>query len=62
MAALKTNNINVGARVQSAAFFCGHQVSSHKEGKYIVSSEMIFVVNRLCMYKCLSYDFKILTS
>nr|KAF6428381.1 ribonuclease H2 subunit B [Rousettus aegyptiacus] len=35
MAALKTNNINVGARVQSAAFFCGHQVSSHKEEDYI---------------------------
>ncbi|XP_011368629.1 ribonuclease H2 subunit B isoform X2 [Pteropus vampyrus] len=35
MAALKTNNINVGARVQSAAFFCSHQVSSDKEEDYI---------------------------
>nr|XP_019607728.1 PREDICTED: ribonuclease H2 subunit B isoform X3 [Rhinolophus sinicus] len=32
MAALKTNHINVGARVQSSAFFSSHQVSSDKEG------------------------------
>ncbi|KAM9609940.1 ribonuclease H2 subunit B isoform 3-T3 [Trichechus inunguis] len=30
--ALKTNKINVGARVQSAAFFPGDQASSDKEG------------------------------
>ncbi|KAM7111694.1 ribonuclease H2 subunit B isoform 4-T4 [Molossus nigricans] len=35
VAALKTNNINVGARVQSAAFFPGHQISSDKEEDYI---------------------------
>ncbi|XP_014403787.1 PREDICTED: ribonuclease H2 subunit B isoform X1 [Myotis brandtii] len=35
VAALKTNNINVGARVQSTAFFSGHQISSDKEEDYI---------------------------
>ncbi|XP_022430482.1 ribonuclease H2 subunit B isoform X2 [Delphinapterus leucas] len=35
MAALKTNNINVGARVQSTAFFSGDPVSSDKEEDYI---------------------------
>ncbi|XP_058404099.1 ribonuclease H2 subunit B isoform X3 [Diceros bicornis minor] len=35
MAALKTNNVNVGARVQSTAFFSGDQVSSDKEEDYI---------------------------
>ncbi|XP_059984958.1 ribonuclease H2 subunit B isoform X2 [Lagenorhynchus albirostris] len=35
MAALKTNNVNVGARVQSAAFFSGDPVSSDKEEDYI---------------------------
>ncbi|XP_012504089.1 PREDICTED: ribonuclease H2 subunit B isoform X1 [Propithecus coquereli] len=35
MAALKTNHINVGARVQSTAFFSGDQVSSDKEEDYI---------------------------
>ncbi|XP_036989093.2 ribonuclease H2 subunit B isoform X1 [Artibeus jamaicensis] len=35
MAALKTNNINVGARVQSNAFFSSHQISSDKEENYI---------------------------
>ncbi|XP_074186015.1 ribonuclease H2 subunit B isoform X4 [Rhinolophus sinicus] len=35
MAALKTNHINVGARVQSSAFFSSHQVSSDKEEDYI---------------------------
>ncbi|XP_057563760.1 ribonuclease H2 subunit B isoform X2 [Hippopotamus amphibius kiboko] len=34
MAALKTNNVNVGARVQSTAFFSGDQVSSDKEEDY----------------------------
>lgn len=33
MAALKTNNVNVGARVRSTAFFSGDPVSSDKEGK-----------------------------
>ncbi|XP_023587293.1 ribonuclease H2 subunit B isoform X1 [Trichechus manatus latirostris] len=33
--ALKTNKINVGARVQSAAFFPGDQASSDKEEDYI---------------------------
>ncbi|KAM5277850.1 ribonuclease H2 subunit B isoform 1-T1 [Hipposideros larvatus] len=33
--ALKTNHINVGARVQSSAYFSGHQVSSDKEEDYI---------------------------
>lgn len=32
-AALKTNNINVGNRVQSTAFFSGNQVASDSEGK-----------------------------
>ncbi|XP_030738229.1 ribonuclease H2 subunit B isoform X2 [Globicephala melas] len=35
MAALKTNNVNVGARVQSTAFFSGDPVSSDKEEDYI---------------------------
>ncbi|XP_054442272.1 ribonuclease H2 subunit B isoform X2 [Pteronotus mesoamericanus] len=35
MAALKTNNINVHCRVQSAAFFPRHQISSDKEEDYI---------------------------
>ncbi|KAF6084820.1 ribonuclease H2 subunit B [Phyllostomus discolor] len=35
MAALKTSNINVGARVQSNAFFSSHQISSDKEEDYI---------------------------
>ncbi|KAM5312603.1 ribonuclease H2 subunit B isoform 4-T4 [Glossophaga mutica] len=35
MAALKNNNINVGARVQSNAFFSSHQISSDKEEDYI---------------------------
>lgn len=35
MAALKTNHINVGARVQSAAFFGRHQISGDKEEDYI---------------------------
>uniref|UniRef100_A0A8C4MDW6 Ribonuclease H2 subunit B n=1 Tax=Equus asinus TaxID=9793 RepID=A0A8C4MDW6_EQUAS len=35
VAALKTNNVNVGARVQSTAFFSGDQVSSGKEEDYI---------------------------
>ncbi|XP_069323366.1 ribonuclease H2 subunit B isoform X4 [Eulemur rufifrons] len=35
MAALKTNNVNVSARVQSTAFFSGDQVSSDKEEDYI---------------------------
>lgn len=35
MTALKTNNINVGARVQSNAFFSSHQISSDKEENYI---------------------------
>ncbi|EPY84899.1 hypothetical protein CB1_000435027 [Camelus ferus] len=35
VAALKTNNINVSARVQSTAFFSGDQVSSDKEEDYI---------------------------
>lgn len=35
MAALKTNNINVSARVQSTAFFPSHQTSSDKEEDYI---------------------------
>ncbi|XP_007130389.1 ribonuclease H2 subunit B isoform X5 [Physeter macrocephalus] len=35
MAALKTNNVNVGARVQSTAFFSGDPLSSDKEEDYI---------------------------
>ncbi|XP_073899548.1 ribonuclease H2 subunit B isoform X2 [Castor canadensis] len=35
VAALKSNNVNVGARVQSAAFFPGDQVSNDKEEDYI---------------------------
>ncbi|XP_016042963.1 ribonuclease H2 subunit B isoform X2 [Erinaceus europaeus] len=35
MTALKTNNINVSARVQSSAFFSGNQASSDKEEDYI---------------------------
>uniref|UniRef100_A0A8C9EFD1 Ribonuclease H2 subunit B n=1 Tax=Phocoena sinus TaxID=42100 RepID=A0A8C9EFD1_PHOSS len=35
MAALKTNNVNVGARVRSTAFFSGDPVSSDKEEDYI---------------------------
>uniref|UniRef100_A0A673SV12 Ribonuclease H2 subunit B n=1 Tax=Suricata suricatta TaxID=37032 RepID=A0A673SV12_SURSU len=35
VAALKTNNVNVSARVQTAAFFSGDQVSSDKEEDYI---------------------------
>ncbi|KAM8784594.1 ribonuclease H2 subunit B isoform 3-T3 [Rhynchonycteris naso] len=35
VAALKTNNVNVGARVQSIAFFSGHQISSDKEEDYV---------------------------
>ncbi|XP_023477318.1 ribonuclease H2 subunit B isoform X2 [Equus przewalskii] len=35
VAALKTNNVNVGARVQSTAFFSGDQDSSGKEEDYI---------------------------
>uniref|UniRef100_A0A8C5VUP6 Ribonuclease H2 subunit B n=1 Tax=Microcebus murinus TaxID=30608 RepID=A0A8C5VUP6_MICMU len=35
MAALKTNHVNVSARVQSTAFFSGDQVSSDKEEDYI---------------------------
>ncbi|XP_054575761.1 ribonuclease H2 subunit B isoform X5 [Eptesicus fuscus] len=35
VAALKTNNINVGARVQSTAFFSGHQISSDREEDYV---------------------------
>ncbi|XP_057388842.1 ribonuclease H2 subunit B isoform X3 [Balaenoptera acutorostrata] len=35
MAALKTNNVNVSARVQSTAFFSGDPVSSDKEEDYI---------------------------
>nr|XP_045370023.1 ribonuclease H2 subunit B isoform X2 [Camelus bactrianus] len=35
VAALKTSNINVSARVQSTAFFSGDQVSSDKEEDYI---------------------------
>ncbi|KAM9086743.1 LOW QUALITY PROTEIN: ribonuclease H2 subunit B-like [Megaptera novaeangliae] len=35
MAALKTNNVNVAARVQSTAFFSGDPVSSDKEEDYI---------------------------
>lgn len=35
MEALKTNNVNVGARVQSTAFFSGDPVSSDKEEDYI---------------------------
>ncbi|XP_014443803.1 ribonuclease H2 subunit B isoform X2 [Tupaia chinensis] len=35
IAALKTNKVNVGARVQSTAVFSGDQVSSDKEEDYI---------------------------
>uniref|UniRef100_A0A8D0Z0Y4 Ribonuclease H2 subunit B n=1 Tax=Sus scrofa TaxID=9823 RepID=A0A8D0Z0Y4_PIG len=35
VAALKTNNVNVGARVQSTAFFFGDQASIDKEEDYI---------------------------
>ncbi|XP_024425703.3 ribonuclease H2 subunit B isoform X5 [Desmodus rotundus] len=35
MTTLKTSNINVGARVQSNAFFSSHQISSDKEEDYI---------------------------
>ncbi|XP_029415457.1 ribonuclease H2 subunit B isoform X7 [Nannospalax galili] len=35
VAALKTSNVNVGARVQSAAFFSGSQVSRDKEEDYV---------------------------
>ncbi|XP_062958643.1 ribonuclease H2 subunit B isoform X3 [Cynocephalus volans] len=35
IAALKTNKVNVSARVQSTAFFSGDQVSSDKEEDYI---------------------------
>ncbi|XP_023573067.1 ribonuclease H2 subunit B isoform X3 [Octodon degus] len=35
VAALKANHVSVGARVQSAAFFSGDQVSSDKEEDYI---------------------------
>lgn len=35
VAALKTNNVNVGARVQSTAFFFGDQASMDKEEDYI---------------------------
>ncbi|XP_032170550.1 ribonuclease H2 subunit B isoform X3 [Mustela erminea] len=35
VSALKTNNINVSARVQANAFFSGDQVSSDKEEDYI---------------------------
>ncbi|XP_049708868.1 ribonuclease H2 subunit B isoform X3 [Elephas maximus indicus] len=35
MVALKTNKINVGARVQSAAFFPSDQMSSNREEDYI---------------------------
>ncbi|XP_045423611.1 ribonuclease H2 subunit B isoform X3 [Lemur catta] len=35
VAALKTNNVNVSARVQSTAFFSGDQVSRDKEEDYI---------------------------
>ncbi|XP_036893669.1 ribonuclease H2 subunit B isoform X5 [Sturnira hondurensis] len=35
VAALKTNNVNVGARVQSNAFFSSPQISSDKEENYI---------------------------
>uniref|UniRef100_A0A8D1XFW7 Ribonuclease H2 subunit B n=1 Tax=Sus scrofa TaxID=9823 RepID=A0A8D1XFW7_PIG len=62
VAALKTNNVNVGARVQSTAFFFGDQASIDKEGKHIISSEVIFVWSKLLMCKCLSYSFKTLVS
>uniref|UniRef100_A0A8C8WRM5 Ribonuclease H2 subunit B n=1 Tax=Panthera leo TaxID=9689 RepID=A0A8C8WRM5_PANLE len=35
VAALKTNNVNVSARVQATAFFSGDQASSDKEEDYI---------------------------
>ncbi|XP_066237025.1 ribonuclease H2 subunit B isoform X1 [Saccopteryx leptura] len=35
VAALKTNHVNVGARVQSTAFFPGHQISRDKEEDYV---------------------------
>ncbi|XP_013371308.1 PREDICTED: ribonuclease H2 subunit B isoform X4 [Chinchilla lanigera] len=35
VAALKANHVNVGARVQSAAYFSGDQISSDKEEDYI---------------------------
>ncbi|XP_061026644.1 ribonuclease H2 subunit B isoform X4 [Eubalaena glacialis] len=35
MAALKTNHVNVGARVQSTAFFSGDPVSNDKEEDYV---------------------------
>ncbi|KAB0372608.1 hypothetical protein FD755_015361, partial [Muntiacus reevesi] len=35
MAALKTNKVNVSARVQSTAFFSGGQVSSDKDEDYV---------------------------
>ncbi|XP_063088882.1 ribonuclease H2 subunit B isoform X2 [Cavia porcellus] len=35
VAALKVNRVNVGARVQSAAFFCSDQILSDKEEDYI---------------------------
>ncbi|XP_058526794.1 ribonuclease H2 subunit B isoform X2 [Ochotona princeps] len=34
-AALKTNNVNVGSRVQSIAFFSGNQVASDSEEDYL---------------------------
>lgn len=36
--ALKANNVNVGARVQSSAYFSGGQVSRDKEGKQQVAA------------------------
>ncbi|MEJ1280390.1 ribonuclease H2 subunit B isoform X3 [Cricetulus griseus] len=35
VAALKANNVNVGARVQSSAYFSGDQVSKDKEEDYV---------------------------
>lgn len=40
MAALKANNVTVGARVQSSAYFSGDQFSRDKEGKQRVATEL----------------------
>ena len=62
VSALKTNNVNVSARVQATAFFSGDPFSSDKEGKQIISSEVLFAWRKLLTYKCLCCGFKIVMS